>query len=159
MVQVCLLNILGLPPFYSLVTNSYLNNYFMFLLFTEIFFPYVNLLLIILFSLNFTLLTLLSRIARLGLQSTKANLKMAFINSFLHMCIYPHLKHSLVRGLHHIVGTNDWDIQPFRLSTMFYPSFNFQFLQIRHCHLAPPALRLRVISCPFLFQLLSFVIL
>jgi hypothetical protein len=97
----------------------------MFHKYAEISFQYVNSLLIILFSLNFILLTLLSRIARPGFKSTKANLTMVSINSFLRICIQL-LKHSLVRGLYHIDGTNDWDIQPFGLSTLFYSSFNFQ---------------------------------
>jgi hypothetical protein len=89
----------------------------MFRKYAEISFQYVNLLLLILFSLNFILITLLSRIARLGFKSTKANLTMVSINSFLHICIHQLLKHMLVRRLHHIVGTNDWDIHPFGFST------------------------------------------
>jgi hypothetical protein len=89
----------------------------MFRKYAEISFQYVNLLLLILFSLNFIFITLLSRIARLGFKSTKANLTMVSINSFLHMCIHQLLKHMLVRGLHHIVaqtiGTSSpLDFQP-----------------------------------------------
>jgi hypothetical protein len=158
MVKVCLLNILVRQLFPFRVINFFLNNYSMFHIYAEISFQYVNLPLIILFSLNFSPLILLSRIARQGFQSTKVSLKTATINSFLRMCIHPLLKHSLVREHLHIVDTNDWDTQPFGLSTMFFPSLRFQFCQIRHCLLAPPALRPRDISCHFLFQLLRFVI-
>jgi hypothetical protein len=159
MVQVCLFHILVLLLCHSLKVNSCSSNYFMSLTYAKIFFRFINLFLIILFSLNCTLLILLSRIARPGLQFTKAILTMASINSFLRKCLHLHLKHSLVRGLHHIISTHVWDIQPFRLSTLFFLNFSFQFQPIRHNHLALPVLRPRVINCPFSVLLLLFVIL
>jgi len=103
----------------------------MFHIYAEIFFQYINFH-IILFSLNFILLILLSRTVRPRFKSTKASFKTVFINSFLRMCIHQSLKHSLVRELLHNVGINDWDIQPFGLSTLFYPSSNFQFPITKH---------------------------
>jgi hypothetical protein len=158
MVQVCLFYILVLPLYLSLIVHSYCSNYFMFLLYAKISFQFTNLLLKILFSLNFILLILLSRTARSGVQSTKANITMVSINASLRKCPHLHPKYSLVRGLHHIVGTNVWAIQPFGLSTLFFPNFSFQFQQIRHMHPALPVHRPRVINCPFPVLLLLFVI-
>jgi hypothetical protein len=128
------------------------------LLYAKISFQFTNLLLQILFSLNFTLLILLSRIARPNVQSTKANFTMVSINSSPRKCPHLHPKHSLVRGLHHIVGINVRVIRPFGLSTLFFPNFSLQFQQIRHMHPALSVHRPRVINCPFPVLLLLFVI-
>jgi hypothetical protein len=133
-------------------------NYFMSLLYAKISFQFTNLHLQTLFSLNFTLLIFLSRIARPNVQSTKVNLTMVSINSSPRKCPHLHPKHSLVRGLHQIVGINAWVIRPFGLSTLFFPNFSFLFQQIRHLHLALPVHRPRVINCHFPVLLLLFVI-
>jgi hypothetical protein len=149
MVQVCL----SLTPvqhlFLSLVENFYSNNYFTFQIYARISSLFVNFPLIMMFSLSFILLFLLLRIARPGSQFITANLRMAFITSFLRKCIHLNHKHSLVRGLLHIVGTTIWDIQLFKWSTLFYPNFSFLFYPIRQWYRALSVHRQRVTNCPF----------
>jgi len=131
MVQVCLSLTLVLQLSLYLVENFSSNNFFMFLIYARISSLFVNFPLTMMFSLSFTLLFLLLRIARPGSQFIMAHLRMAFITSFRRQRIHLHPKHSLVRGLLHIVGTTVWDIQLFERSTLFYPSFSLLFYPIR----------------------------
>lgn len=101
---------------------------------------------------------LLLRIARPSSQFIMTHLRMAFITSFHRQCIHLNHKHSLVRGLLHIVGTTVWDIQLFKRSTLFYQNFNFLFYPIRQQCPARSVHKQRVTNCPFQFLKLLFVI-
>jgi hypothetical protein len=134
------------------------NNYFMSLIYANISSLFVNLHLTMMFSLSFILLFLLLRIARPGSRFITAHLRMAFITSFLHQCIHLNHKHSLVRGLFHIVGTTVWNIQLFEQSTLFYPNFSFLFYPIRQRYPTRSVHKQRVTNCHFQFLKLLFII-
>jgi hypothetical protein len=121
----------------------------MFLTYARFFSLFVNFPLTMMFSLSFTLLFSPLRIARPGSQFITANLRMVYITSYLCKCLHLNHKHSLVRGLLHIVGTTVWDIQLFGRSTLFYPSFSFLFYPMRHRYPALSVRRQRVTNCSF----------
>jgi hypothetical protein len=96
---------------------------------------------------------------RLGSRFITANLRIAFITNSLRKCIHLNHKHSLVRGLLHIVGTTVWDIQLFKRSTLFYPNFSFPFYPLRQRYPTLSIHKQKVTNCPFQFLKLLFVIL